>query len=203
MASISHHPIRPSSLISSKKPTRRIHCSSSSHSLFDLPTQSPSSSPSPLIREPTIKIKKPNAETGKSTRRPIIPESEQINLEAGMVNRNLLGRKTRYAYLAIAEPWPKVSGFAKVDLFTGEVRKFIYGDNSYGGEPYFVPREGSTREDDGYVLTFVHNEEEETSELRIVNAADMRLEATVKLPSRVPYGFHGTFIGAKNLQSQA
>nr|AEG78287.1 9-cis-epoxycarotenoid dioxygenase [Gladiolus hybrid cultivar] len=144
-----------------------------------------------------------NPKTGKSTRRPILSPSDQFNLEAGMVNRNRLGRKTRFAYLAIAEPWPKVSGFAKVDLSTGEVHKFIYGDNKYGGEPYFVPREGSTREDDGYVLAFVHDEETSESELQIVNGTDMRLEATVKLPSRVPYGFHGTFIGTKELETQA
>nr|AGI97131.1 9-cis-epoxy carotenoid dioxygenase [Lilium longiflorum] len=142
--------------------------------------------------------------TGKSTRRPILPQSEQINLEAGMVNRNWLGRKSRFAYLAIAEPWPKVSGFAKVDLSTGEVTKFIYGDNCYGGEPYFVPMEGSRRgEDDGYILSYMHNEATSESELVIVNAADMRLEASVKLPSRVPYGFHGTFISSKDLKSQA
>ncbi|KAJ0046617.1 hypothetical protein Pint_04941 [Pistacia integerrima] len=144
-----------------------------------------------------------NLKTGKSTRRQIISESEQVNLEAGMVNRNLLGRKTRYAYLALAEPWPKVSGFAKVDLSTGEVRKYIYGDQRYGGEPLFFPRgSNSENEDDGFILAFVHDEKEWKSELQIVNAMTLKLEATVKLPSRVPYGFHGTFISGKDLEKQ-
>ncbi|MQL91652.1 hypothetical protein Taro_024265 [Colocasia esculenta] len=149
--------------------------------------------------------------TGKSTRRTIIaPPSQHLNLEAGMVNRNLLGRKTRYAYLAIAEPWPKVSGFAKVDLLTGEVRKFMYGDGRYGSEPCFVPRDCSPhpsgaapREDDGYILTFMHDEKTSKSELLIVNATDMWLEASVNLPSRVPYGFHGTFVSSRDLETQA
>jgi|UniRef100_A0A2N9I7J6 9-cis-epoxycarotenoid dioxygenase len=145
-----------------------------------------------------------NLKTGKSTRRPIISESEQVNLEAGMVNRNKLGQKTRFAYLALAEPWPKVSGFAKVDLFTGEVKKHLYGDQRFGGEPLFLPRDpNSENEDDGYILTFVHDEKEWKSELQIVNAMNLKLEATVKLPSRVPYGFHGTFINSKDLMTQA
>ncbi|MBA0555097.1 hypothetical protein Golob_014157 [Gossypium lobatum] len=144
-----------------------------------------------------------NLKTGKSTRRPIISESEQVNLEAGMVNRNLLGRKTRFAYLALAEPWPKVSGFAKVDLSTGEVKKYMYGDHRYGGEPLFFPLNLSTNEDDGYILAFVHDEKTWKSELQIVNAMNLQLEATVKLPSRVPYGFHGTFISSKDLENQA
>ncbi|XP_077221348.1 9-cis-epoxycarotenoid dioxygenase NCED2, chloroplastic-like [Tasmannia lanceolata] len=142
--------------------------------------------------------------SGRSTRRPILEESEELNLEAGMVNRNHLGRKTRFAYLAIVEPWPKVCGFAKVDLSTGEVYKFIYGDNRYGGEPFFVPREaGSEREDDGYVLSFMHDEETSRSELLIVNAMTLQMEASIKLPSRIPYGFHGTFISATDLENQA
>ncbi|KAL4303093.1 hypothetical protein GQ457_10G016020 [Hibiscus cannabinus] len=144
-----------------------------------------------------------NFKTGKSTRRPIISESEQVNLEAGMVNRNLLGRKTRFAYLALAEPWPKVSGFAKVDLSTGEVNKYIYGEQRYGGEPLFFPLNPSENEDDGYILAFVHDEKTWKSELQIVNAMDLKLEARVKLPSRVPYGFHGTFISSKDLENQA
>ncbi|XVE52914.1 hypothetical protein DITRI_Ditri02bG0162600 [Diplodiscus trichospermus] len=145
-----------------------------------------------------------NLKTGKSTRRPIISESEQVNLEAGMVNRNILGRKTQFAYLALAEPWPKVSGFAKVDLSTGEVKKYIYGDQRYGGEPLFLPRDpNSENEDDGYILAFVHDEKTWKSELQIVNAMNLQLEATVNLPSRVPYGFHGTFISSKDLEKQA
>ncbi|KAK6132096.1 hypothetical protein DH2020_034162 [Rehmannia glutinosa] len=145
-----------------------------------------------------------NLKTGESRRKPIISDDQQVNLEAGMVNRNKLGRKTRFGYLAIAEPWPKVSGFAKVDLFTGEVKKFIYGDEKYGGEPLFLPRDpNSEEEDDGYILAFTHDEKTWKSELQIVNAMTMKLEATVKLPSRVPYGFHGTFISAKDLANQA
>ncbi|KAL2472747.1 9-cis-epoxycarotenoid dioxygenase NCED3 [Forsythia ovata] len=145
-----------------------------------------------------------NLRTGKSTRRPIISEENQVNLEAGMVNRNKLGRKTRYAYLAIAEPWPKVSGFAKVNLLSGEINKYFYGDEKYGGEPLFLPRDhNSEAEDDGYILAFVHDEKEWKSELHIVNAMTTELEAIVKLPSRVPYGFHGTFINAKDLANQA
>ncbi|WOL19606.1 9-cis-epoxycarotenoid dioxygenase, chloroplastic-like [Canna indica] len=144
--------------------------------------------------------------TGTSTRRPILSPVDQLNLEAGMVNRNKLGRKARYAYLAITEPWPKVSGVAKVDLFTGEMKKFMFGDGRYGGEPCFVAKDKDSKlqkEDDGYVLTFMHDERTSESKLLVVNAADMQLEAAVKLPSRVPYGFHGTFISSGELESQA
>nr|ADU85829.1 9-cis-epoxycarotenoid dioxygenase [Fragaria x ananassa] len=145
-----------------------------------------------------------NLKTGESKRRPIISEeADHVNLEAGMVNRNLLGRKTRYAYLAIAEPWPKVSGFAKVDLFTGEVKKHIYGDRKFGGEPFFLPSSSTGEEDEGYILSFVHDEKTWKSELQIVNAVSLKVEATVTLPSRVPYGFHGTFIDSKALKNQA
>nr|GMD09218.1 probable 9-cis-epoxycarotenoid dioxygenase NCED5, chloroplastic [Ipomoea batatas] len=145
-----------------------------------------------------------NLKTGESTKRPIIPSNtEQVNLEAGMVNRNRLGRKTQYAYLAIAEPWPKVCGLAKVDLSTGEMKKFMYGDGKYGGEPFFLPRNrNSEKEDDGHILSFVHDEKTWKSELQIVNAFNLELLATVKLPSRVPYGFHGTFITSYDLQNQ-
>ena len=120
------------------------------------------------------------------------------------MNRNRLGRKTRFAYLAIAEPWPKVSGFAKVGLVSGEVKKYLYGDEKYGGEPYFLPKnEDENEEDEGYIMCLVYDEKKWKSELQIVNAADLTAEATVELPSRVLYGFHGTSVDAKDLAKQA
>lgn len=147
-----------------------------------------------------------NLRTGESTRRAIVSESEDVNLEVGVVNPNRLGRKARYVYLAITEPWPKACGFAKVDVSSGEIKKYIYGDQRYGGEPYFLGTEmgfDSEREDDGFVMVFVHDEKKWRSELQIVNAIDLKLEACVELPSRVPYGFHGTFVRANDLTNQA
>ncbi|KAH7281683.1 hypothetical protein KP509_36G058200 [Ceratopteris richardii] len=151
-----------------------------------------------------------NRRTRTSTRRQIVP----MNLEAGRVNERYTGRKTRYVYLAIAEPWPRVSGVAKVDLNacgSGEteenvVGKHMFEKGCYGGEPIFVPRseDPTADEDDGYILTYVHNEDTDKSELLVLDAKSPSLAklAAVKLPSRVPYGFHGTFVPAHKLREQ-
>ncbi|EEF44272.1 9-cis-epoxycarotenoid dioxygenase, putative [Ricinus communis] len=160
-----------------------------------------------------------NMRTRESTRKAIV---RGMNLEAGQVNRKFVGQKTRYVYLAIAEPWPKCSGIAKVDLETKEVTKFMYGKGRYGGEPFFVAknREGEEEEDDdddgkkignvindeegeGYIMGFVRDEIKERSELVIVNATGMEQVASVSLPTRVPYGFHGTFVSEDELKGQA
>ncbi|XP_024397835.1 9-cis-epoxycarotenoid dioxygenase NCED3, chloroplastic [Physcomitrium patens] len=141
-----------------------------------------------------------NRRMATSTKR----ELADLNLEVGKMNPQFVGVKTQFIYLAIVEPWPKVSGIAKVDLQSGQVvARHDYGTDRYGGEPVFVPRtsDSNAAEDDGFLLAFCHNEASGESELLVLDAATPSLEpvASVKLPSRVPYGFHGAFIPAADL----
>lgn len=152
-----------------------------------------------MIRSKLCEIRL-NTETRNSTRRVIVPD---LNLEAGQVKKQLVGRKTRYVYLAIAEPWPKCSGIAKVDLETGKVTKFLYGTGRFGGEPFYVPEDENADDDDGYIVGFVRDEVEQSSKLVIIKSSNMNKVCSVKLPSRVPYGFHGTFVSAQQLKQQA
>ncbi|EXJ70227.1 uncharacterized protein A1O5_06295 [Cladophialophora psammophila CBS 110553] len=83
----------------------------------------------------------------------------------------------------------------------------------YAQEPHFVPRENGTREDDGWLLTYVFDESQldssgecrpdAKSELWVIDARDMKtIVARVHLTQRVPYGLHGNFFTEKQVESQ-
>ncbi len=57
-------------------------------------------------------------------------------------------------------------------------------------------RAGDRSEDDGYVLSYVYDRGRDTSDLYILDAADIAAApvAIVHLPRRVPHGFHGSWI---------
>lgn len=114
------------------------------------------------------------------------------------INENLLGRKTRYGYVAkaTASPLPLLDGTIKYDFHTGESQIYEHGKGRYGGEAVFVSRPGATREDDGWLVTYVYDTDAQTSELIVIDAQAMTEEpvARVLLPQRVPYGFHGIWV---------
>ncbi|MEP0910689.1 carotenoid oxygenase family protein [Leptolyngbya sp. GB1-A1] len=114
------------------------------------------------------------------------------------INEQYLGRPIRYGYAGKSAPtaMPKFNGLLQFDLAHQSVQTHSFGTGRYGGEGVFVPRPGATTEDDGWLMTFVHDETQSTSELIIVAAQAMTDEpiARVLMPQRIPYGFHGTWI---------
>ncbi|KAK6158543.1 hypothetical protein DH2020_005857 [Rehmannia glutinosa] len=133
------------------------------------------------------------------------------NLDLGVINPAYAGRRTRYVYATLTDQLPKAAGVAKLDLLLSTIdrddcvvasRK--YGPGCYGGEPFFVPREHDNpeaEEDDGYLVTYVHNENTEKSKFIVMDAKSPNLDivADVMLPGRVPYGFHGIFVKENDL----
>jgi carotenoid cleavage dioxygenase-like enzyme len=54
--------------------------------------------------------------------------------------------------------------------------------------------------DDGYLLVFAHDEKTDRSEVTVLDAKSMTVAARIPMPSRVPYGFHCSFISADDVQ---
>ena len=108
----------------------------------------------------------------------------------------------RYGYCASpsVDPtagWPTL----KHDLETGASAVFDHGPGRAAGEPVFVARPDSGAEDDGWLLTFVHDLGRETAELVVLDAQDFDrgYVAQVQLPQRVPFGFHGNWVSDRSV----
>ncbi len=61
-------------------------------------------------------------------------------------------------------------------------------------EPVFVPN--GNKEGEGYLLTVVYRDKQDRSDVVILDAQHVRDEplAVIKIPHRIPFGFHGNFI---------
>jgi carotenoid cleavage dioxygenase len=88
--------------------------------------------------------------------------------------------------------WPTV----KHDLVTGARQVFDHGPGRAAGEPVFVGRPGATAEDDGWLVTFVHDGDTGLAEFAVLDAQDFDqgYVARVLLPQRIPFGFHGNWV---------
>ncbi|MBW4450789.1 MAG: carotenoid oxygenase family protein [Spirirestis rafaelensis WJT71-NPBG6] len=130
---------------------------------------------------------------------------DDIPAEFPRVNENFLGRQTRYGYAGKMGQgsMPLFEGLIKYDHHNGKSQTHEFGRKRYGGEAVFVPRPSATSEDEGWLVTFVHDTNEDISELVVVNAQDVNAEpvARVLIPQRVPYGFHGAWVSEEQLSS--
>ncbi|MDB9349741.1 carotenoid oxygenase family protein [Nodularia spumigena] len=128
---------------------------------------------------------------------------DDVSAEFPRINENLLGQPTRYGYAGrmAKSPLPLFDGLIKYDLNNGKSQTHEFKQGCYGGEAVFAPSIGAKDEDDGWLITFVHDEALQKSEIVVINAQDVTAEpvARILIPQRVPYGFHGTWVSEEQL----
>jgi carotenoid cleavage dioxygenase-like enzyme len=123
---------------------------------------------------------------------------QQLNdrgMEFPRIDDRLAGLPARYAVSAGSDK------LVRHDLRTGSVEVHAFGTAASPGAPgeaVFVPSTGPADESAGYYLGYVYDSARDGSDLVILDASDFAGDpvATIKLPHRVPFGFHGNWIAS-------
>lgn len=117
-------------------------------------------------------------------------------------DERLTGKPYRYA-LTMALPERDTSEMTIADtrlyrhnMVEGGTQVHDFGAGHFPGEFVFVPRAGQGSETDGWYMGLVINAAEETTDLVLLDAADFTGApvATIRLPHRIPPGFHGNWV---------
>ncbi|KAK8553520.1 hypothetical protein V6N13_062322 [Hibiscus sabdariffa] len=140
----------------------------------------------------------------------------EFAMDFPFINEAFIGLQNKYGFSQVrdsvassASGMAKYGGLAK--LYFGEqspesylreeqglikVEYHMFEKNTFCSGSAFVPKDEGVDEDDGWVITFVHNEDTNTSQVLIIDAKSFTSKpvAKITLPFRVPYGFHGAFM---------
>jgi len=121
---------------------------------------------------------------------------DERGLEFPRCDERRIGRPYRYGYAAAFGEDLAFGPLLKYDLRDGKREAHDQGPARRFLEPIFVPRTPDAAEDDGWILAFVYDEAEARGDVVILHAQDFSGSpvATIHLPDRVPYGFHGSWI---------
>ncbi|GFG53990.1 9-cis-epoxycarotenoid dioxygenase [Mycolicibacterium agri] len=131
-------------------------------------------------------------QTGRVTERQL----DDRAVEFPRIDDRLAGLPARYA-VSVGE-----TELVRYDLTTGAAVEHRFGSGDSAGRPgeaVFVPStSGPADESSGWYLGYVYDPTRNGSDLVILDAADFSGDpvARIKLPQRVPYGFHGNWISA-------
>lgn len=131
---------------------------------------------------------------GTQVQRKVVSDVPQ---EFPRLDERLLGRPYRYAYaVGFSNPGSGGQTLMRHDLEAGTTLHHSFGPDCTPGEFVFVPRRAGSGETDGWLMGLVANRATNKGELHVLNADDLggAPQAIVKLPQRVPMGFHGNWI---------
>jgi carotenoid cleavage dioxygenase len=132
-----------------------------------------------------------------------VVKEEQLDdraIEFPRVDERVVGRPHRYGWAATLADGDDLgfdgSHVVRYDLATGASETYGFGPGRTSGEAVFVPADAAAGEDDGWLMSLVHDATTDRSELVVLPAADPGADpvARVMLPVRVPLGFHGNWV---------
>lgn len=137
---------------------------------------------------------------------------DDLNTEFNKSNPVFHGVKSKYSYhqriplLHEGGHTLRFTGLVKYNNDTGQHSQWDYGPGVFGSEAVFAPRPGADRnsgEDDGYVITMVTDSRNWKSECLVFDATDITPGpiCRVRLPHRVPFGFHAAWARGEDLYS--
>lgn len=131
--------------------------------------------------------------TGRAQERPL----DDQGVEFPTLNDARTGLDNRYLYAvgsgAFEANRPSV---VKYDVASMTSERHELAADLLPGEAVFVPAAEQGNEDDGWLLTIVTDRAGRGSELLVLDATDVTGPpvASIRLPRRVPAGFHGSWI---------
>ena len=119
------------------------------------------------------------------------------------IDERRFGQAYRYAYTVSAPPDgdPQLTGASRIykhDLLAGSHEVHEFGDGRVPGEFVFVPSGPHAGEDEGWLLGLVIDRVADTTDFTVLDARAFAAApvATVRLPHRIPPGFHGNWFPA-------
>jgi carotenoid cleavage dioxygenase-like enzyme len=121
---------------------------------------------------------------------------EERGCEFPRFNDEFGGKEYRFGYTAASDEEFQFGPAFKHDVSTGRTEVHDYGPGCATLEPVFIARKGAIEEDDGWVMSYVYNAERNASDVVILDAKAFSEEpvASISLPVRVPFGFHGNWV---------
>ena len=89
----------------------------------------------------------------------------------------------------------------RYDLAQDRCTTYHEGVHRWFSEAPFAPRNDWKNEDDGYLVGFVWDDLKKASFVHIFDAADVAHGplARIRVPQRVPHGFHATWVSGERL----
>ncbi|MFJ4658910.1 carotenoid oxygenase family protein [Nocardia sp. NPDC088792] len=109
------------------------------------------------------------------------------------VDERLVGQNAGFGHVTVAGK--DAGALIRYDLTTGASITHDFGPGRIPSEACFAPADGNPG-GPGYLMTYVYDAATDRSDLVIVDATDLTAKpvATIHLPQRVPFGFHGSWL---------